>query len=220
MTFRLICLCCALVSTTTAFGQQGQQASVRVNGGTIVGQFIPDGQQITPVTDPSFQQPVVVQQNQHAHNCSCKVCKRTLVGKTKQVFSKTHSTVITTEHFVDEHPVQFFNESPPIRQNPCPPQDPCLQQRQGGGGHPSGGLVAWDNGFRGYRPLQCPPGQQPIRNGFASSSRRNGNLVAVNSGFSLFGFGPQVNVRVGHEVPPYAQSGYSYGGNHPWYGGR
>lgn len=209
--FRSMCFCLALVCTMTAFGQQRQQVSVQVNGGRIVGEFVPDGQQVAP--------PVVVQQHQHVSNCSCVKCKRAVAGKTKQVFSETRTTVVTTEHFVDEHPVQFFNESPPVRPTPqrnlCPPQNPCVQPRQSGGG-----LIPWNQGFVGYQPQRqcCPPWRQPIHNGF--SGRQGGRSVAVNGGFSLFGFGPQINMSAGHQPPPYAQSGHNYGGAQSWYGGR
>ena len=95
---RYLCFCLALVSTAAAHAQQ-QQASVRVNGGHIVGQFIPDGQpQTGPVPDPKFQQQGATPQwqqqtHQHAGNCSCGSW------------------------------VQSFNESPPAcstpKRNPC-----------------------------------------------------------------------------------------------------
>lgn len=214
-------LCLALVSGTTAYGQQ-QQASVRVNGGTVVGQFIPDGQgqQSLPMPDPAFQQPTY-QGQRHDSHCNCEVCRRRILSREVQVESKTikRETVVTV--IEETHPTvrralpvqQQMAPDPCVRpQNLCPPQDPCL--RQGGGARPSVGLAQWDTDFRGYRPQQCPPGQQPIRNGF--SGRQGGSLVAVNGGFSLFGFGPQVNANVGRQPPPYAQSGYGQ----PWYGGR
>lgn len=209
---RSLCFCFALVSASVAFGQQRIQLP---NGQT--GTFVADGQQIAPTADPNFQQPVVVQQRQHASNCSCQTCKRTLVGKTKQVFSKTHTTVVTTEHFVDEHPVQFFNESPPAcptpQRNPCPPQNPCVQpQRQ------SGGLQAWNQGVLTYAEWCAQQRQRQSRNGlFPNWGGRP--LVAVNAGVSVAGFGPQLNVSVGHQ-PPYAQAGHNYNGNYAWHGGR
>lgn len=209
--FRLVCFCLALVSGGVACGQQ--QASVPVQGGRIVGVFVPDGQQIAPAADPAFQQPAVVQQR-HAGNCGCPVCKRTVVGKTKQVFSKTHTTVVTTEHFIDEHPVQFFNEMPRPA-NPCPPKDPCI--RQGTSGIRSSGVLAsWDTGFRGYRPQQCPPNQQ--RGGFFSMGSGR-PLLAVSGSARVMDFGPQLNLSIGH-APPYAQAGHNYNGNYAWHGGR
>lgn len=151
--FKLMCFCCALVSANVAFGQQQQRGQVNGVQGTYV--FVPDSQrQIAPTVDPAFQQPtyqeqqtvvprqqVVVQQgHQHAGNCGCPICKRTLLQRSKAVKSKTITEVVTTEVFQDEHPVQFFNESPPpqIQQNQCQPRNPCIQPRNSGGMGPYG----------------------------------------------------------------------------------
>lgn len=205
---RSLCFCFALVSASVAFGQQRIQLP---NGQT--GTFVADGQQIAPTVDPNFQQPAVVQQRQHASNCSCQTCKRTLVGKTKQVFSKTHTTVVTTEHFVDEHPVQFFNESPcPTPQrNPNPPQNPCAQpQRQGGG------LPAWNKSAPTYAQWCAQQRQHHQQQRFFSGGR---SIIAINAGVSVAGFHPQLNASIGRQAP-HAQSGQVWGGNEPWYGGR
>lgn len=225
---RSLFLCLALVSATTvAYGQQ-QQASVRVEGGQVVGQFIPDNQPepdgYVPIQRRQVQPPQAsVHQHQHAHNCTCGQCKRTVVGRTRQVFAKTHVTVVTTEHSVIEHPVQSFNESPapcPTQQrNPCLP-NPCIRQGVSSS-RPAGVLASWDTDFRGYRPQQCPLGWQQQRGGsggfFGSWGRRP--LVAVNAGVSVAGFGPQVNASVGHQ-PPHTQAGHNYNGNYAWHGGR
>ena len=211
MTFRSLCLCLVLTGATTAFGQQ--QASIQVNGGRIVGQFIPDGQPSGPTIDPGFQQPVIVQpqQQQHSHQhgagCTCGQCQRTVVGRTTQIFAKTHMTKVTTEHSVITHPVQSFNESPapcPTQQRvPCPP--PCqTQQRhlhqpqnlcghqQGMHGNTRGIASPWDTNFPGYQG----GGRQQMR-----SALGGGNLLTVNAGFGVLGYGPQLNASVGRNPP-------------------
>jgi hypothetical protein len=202
----LMFLCLALMSATTAFGQQQQQASVRVSGGTIVGQFIPDGGSpepdgYVPIQQVQPQQGGVQQHqhsHQHAHNCTCQQCKRTVVGRTRQVYAKTHMTVVTTEHSVIEHPVQSFNESPapcPTQQRvPCP-RNPCVQP--GIRTSNTGGLASsWDANFRGYQPQQ----HQQQRGGlFGGLGGRP--LVSANVGGAVLGYGPQLNFSVGPNQP-------------------
>ncbi len=202
MLVRSLCLCLVLTGATTAFGQQ-QQVSVQVEGGRVVGQYIPDNQPepdgYVPIQQRQAQSPQgsVQQQHQHqhAHNCTCGQCKRTVVGRTRQVFAKTHMTVVTTEHSVIDHGVQSFNESPapcPTPQrNPCPPRNPCAQPGVRIG--TTGGLAtSWDTGFQGYRG-GC---QLPMRSGFGG-----GNLLTVNAGFGVLGYGPQLNASVGRNPP-------------------
>ena len=202
-------LCLAFVGATTAYGQQGQQASVRVSGGTIVGQFIPDGGQpevdeYVPIQQRQAQSPQgsVQHQHQHAHNCTCGQCKRTVVGRTRQVFAKTHMTVVTTEHSVIEHPVQSFNESPapcPTQQRvPCP-RNPCAQPGIRTGN--TGGLASsWDTRFDGYDPRRY---QQQQRGGlFGNLSNRP--LISANANMAVLGYGPRMSVSVGpmQALPP------------------
>lgn len=157
--FRSFFFCLALVGASTAFGQQ----RATLNG--VEGTFFPAAHGPTPVADPMFQQPVqqrqqtVVQEHQHASNCGCPVCKRTLLQKNKTVKSKIITEVVTTEVFQDDLPVQFFNESPPpavVSRNPCPPKDPCIQHRHGGGSV----LPVWHTGLA-YRPQPCSPRPMP-----------------------------------------------------------
>lgn len=203
----LIFLCLALAGATTAFGQNYPQ-EVRVPGGRLVQTFVPDGTPIAP-QQPVYQQPqtVIPHGHQHAGNCGCPVCKRTLVGRTKEIYSETHTTIVTKENYIDKHPVQFFNEFPSpaaVPRNPCPPQDPCL--RQGGGGRPSVGLAQWDTGFRGYRPQQSY--------GYA----QNRQLIGFNFLGLTVGFNGNAGVGAGYGNAPYQSSGYGYSGNQPWYG--
>lgn len=204
---RYLCFCLALVSTAAAHAQQ-QQASVRVNGGHIVGQFIPDGQpQTGPVPDPKFQQQGATPQwqqqtHQHAGNCSCGSCKRTVVGRTKQVFNKLHTTVFTTENYVTEYPVQSFNESPPACSTPK--RNPC---------NSGGGLLPWNLGFVGCRQQQCGP-------------MRGGNVVQTTRpiagfGVNLFGCGGSVAITKSNGAryagdPGYGGLGYSSQPVRPW----
>lgn len=219
-------LCLALVGTATAaYGQQGQQASVRVNGGTIVGQYVPDGQgQAAPMPDPAFQQPVYqgqqqapFQGHQHSGGCGCPVCRREVVSQksktVEQSFTvRTYTTV--NETVVKEfHPERVTHNNPqpqcpPPQRNPCPPQDPCAQPRNSGGG-----LVPWNQGFVGYRQQQCAP-----RGGFGPAPQATRPIVGF--GVNIFGVGGSVAITKssGYVPPAYAQSGYSVGGNHPWYG--
>lgn len=223
MSFRIPFLCLALVSTTTAFGQQ--QASVQVSGGRIVGQFIPDGQPSGPTIDPGFQQPVIVQpqqqhphQHQHGPGCSCGQCKRTVVGRTRQVYNKLHTTEVTVVHSVTEYPVQSFNEMPapcPTQQRvPCPP--PCqTQQRhlhqpqnlcghqQGMNGNTRGIASPWDTNFQGFQG----GGRQQTRGAFGGGQQQgssgrywNGqSFVSLDVNASVMGFGPRVSAGFGRQ---------------------
>lgn len=66
---KCLALCLALVgATTSAYGQNQQQASVPVNGGRVVGVFIPDGQ-IAPAPDPAFRE-----HQHHGPVCIRRVC--------------------------------------------------------------------------------------------------------------------------------------------------
>ena len=209
MSFRIPFFCLALVSATTAFGQQprGQENGVT---GTYV--FVPDGQQIAPAIDPRFQQPVVVQPHQHQHShqhgagCSCNQCQRTVVGRTTQIFAKTHMTKVTTEHSVITHPVQSFNESPqpacPPQQRPlCPPQNFCGQQGVRGSNSNTGGISSWDKGFWGYNP------QQYQQRGGLFRSLGSRPLVSVSADVAVLGYGPRMSVSVGRNPPMQALPG-------------
>ncbi len=207
-------LCLALAGATTAFGQQprGQENGVP---GTYV--FVPDGQQIAPAIDPRFQQPVVVQphqhQQRHADNCACQECKRTVVGRTTQIFAKTHMTKVTTEHSVIDHGVQSFNESsppacPPQQRPLCPPPCPTQQRRicppqnfcghqQGMHGNTRGVASSWDTGFDGYDPRQY---QQQQRGGLFGNLG-NRPLVSASADVAVLGYGPRMSVSVGRNPP-------------------
>ena len=218
MTFRSLCLCLVLTGATTAFGQQ-QQVSVQVEGGRVVGQYIPNGppepdgyvpiQQVQPP-----QGGVQPQQHSHQHGagCTCGQCQRTVVGRTTQIFTKTHMTKVTTEHSVIDHGVQSFNESPPPA---CPPQQqplcptPCpTQQRricspqnfcgqQGMRGNTGGPISSWDTRFDGYDPRRY---QQQQRGGLFGSLG-NRPLVSANASVAVLGYGPRMNVSVGRNPP-------------------
>lgn len=196
-------LCLALAGAATAFGQQprGQENGVT---GTYV--FVPDGQQIAPAIDPRFQQPVVVQphqhqQQQHGAGCSCGQCQRTVVGRTRQVFAKTHVTEVTAVHSVITHPVQSFNEPapqqpacPPQQRNLCPPQNFCGQQ--GMRGNTGGPISSWDTNFRGYDPRQYQQQRCGLFGGLG-----NRPLVSASADLTVLGYGPRMNVSVGRNPP-------------------
>lgn len=208
----LVFLCLALVGATTAYGQN-QRTSVRVNGGTVIGQFVPDGQQPSgPMPDPAFQQPVYQSQQQavpqHAGGCGCPVCARRVLSQQTRERSKTIREITTVTVVEEEHPMRVYNAQPPCstpQRNPCPPQDPCAQSRNSGGG-----LVPWNQGFVGYRQPPCAP-----RGGFGPVQQ--GTRPVVGFGVNIFGIGGSVAVTKttsGGYPPAYAQSGY----NQPWYG--
>ena len=207
----LIFLCFALVGVTTAFGQQGQQASVRVSGGTIVGQFVPDGQQIAPQVDPAFQQQqVIVQSHQHGGGCGCPVCARRVLSQQTRERSKTIREITTVIVIEETHPTRVINT--------LVPQDPCIRQG-GGAARSSTGLASWDTGFRGYRSQQrCPPNQ--LRGIFSSWSGQP--LVAINAGVAVKGFDAQTKGSVGGGGTPYVGDpgygglGYSSQPVRPW----
>ena len=197
---RSLCFCMALVSAGVAYGQQ---TSVQVQGGRIIGTFVPDGQ-ISLIPDPMFQAP---QQQSHAGNCWCQVCQRRILSQQTRERSKTIREITTVTVVEETHPSRIIN-NPQSVANPYSPQNPYAQPRN------SGVLPPWNQGVLTYaqwRQQQCAPRQRRTFFGMP--------IVSVNAGVSVVGFGPQINASVGR-VPPYAQSGHNYGGNYEWYGGR
>lgn len=206
MSFRSLCLCLVLTGATTAFGQQ-QQVSVQVEGGRVVGQYIPNGPPepdgYVPIQQVQPPQGGVQQHqhsHQHAHNCTCQQCKTTVVGRTRQIYRKLHTTEVTVVSSVTEYPVQSFNESPapcPTPQrNPCP-RNPCAQPGMRGN---TGGIARqWDADFRGYQPQQYQQQRGGLFGGLG-----NRPLVSANASVAVLGYGPRMNVSVGpmQALPP------------------
>lgn len=199
----LMFLCFVLVGVTTAYGQS-QQASVSVNGGRVVGVFVPDGQS-GPVPDPAFgqstQQQVVP--HQHAGNCGCPVCRRRVLSQNTQVFERSKTireyTEIKKTVVEEEHPPRTFSPQPSCpapQRDPCPPRNPCAQP------HGPTGLVPWNYGFAGYRQ-QCPP------RGWGGPVAQTARPIA-GFGVNVFGIGGSVAVT--------KSSGARYAGD-PGYGG-
>lgn len=223
--FRSMCFCLALVSTATAYAQQRVQLP---NGqvGTFFAEAQPDPNGYVPIQ----QRQVVPPQGQGRHDphCNCEVCRERVLSQEEQIESKTieRRTVVTV--IEKTHPTvrralpvqQQMAPDPCVRpQNPYPPQDPCLQQRQGSGSP----LPTWNNRFLTHAEWCAQQNavriaqqrQQP--RGFFAGWRPP--LVSANAGVAFAGFGPQLNASIGNQTPPYAQSGQVYGGNQPWYGG-
>jgi hypothetical protein len=234
MMLRLICLCCAFVSATTAFGQETYLEKTKVTGGHIVKTFVPDvpdGQQIAPMVDPAFPQPVFqqpvyqgqvvvqpqVHQHQHASNCGCPVCARRVLSQQTRERSKTIREITTVVVVEETHPARIINtpvSQPRMMPNPCPqpcpPRDPCAHPQQ----YPSGGLAPWDRGFQGYRPQQQ---RGPVQQGYGGQYAQN---YRQPTGFNFFGltvgFNGNAHAGAGYGHVPYQSSGYGQ----PWYGGR
>ncbi len=201
----------AVAATGQAFGQDRPfLKETKVLGGRIVETFVPD-LPLTPVPDPAFQQaapqasvPTPVYQSppqpqiyQHQNGCGCPVCQRRILSQQVRERSKTIREITTVIVVEERHPIQVINIPPlpvyvpPPRWEFVPPRPP--QNSRG--------------------PYEY--GQYPLQGGYAY--RPQGFSLAA-----LFGINSGVYLRsgYGYSPPPYAQSGYSYGGNHPWYGGR
>lgn len=221
MSFRISFLCLALMSaTTTAYGQQNFPQ--KVPGGSLV--FVPDdpGSVAVPLPEQQIQpQGVVPQQHQHPGGCTCQVCARRILSQQTRERSKTIREITTVTVVEETHPMRIINQSqpmpnpcPPVYQprNPCPPQNPCIPPR---GVCNTGGLTPWNQGFVGYRPPQCGHGMP--RGGYGYPLQRPQQSINL-LGLVTISAGAGVGVGVGGGPAPYAQSGYGYAGNQPWYG--
>lgn len=212
-----------------AFGQDNRPPlkETKVLGGTIVETFVPD-QPLQPIANPAFQQqqqaqpqyvvppqqqgfPVYQQavpyQHQHSQECGCPVCARRILSQQTRERSKTIREITTVVVVEETHPARVINTSPPQHITPSqrqfiPSCDPC--------------------GPYGRRP------QYQQQGGYSGYAYRPQGISLAG----LFGFNSGVYLRITHGnqryggyggggyPPPYAQSGYGYGGNQPWYGGR
>jgi hypothetical protein len=191
--------CFILAGMTTASAQQ----TVELNG--QVGTF-------TPLQAQQNQGGYVTVQPRQGQQGGLPVCREIVLSDELQIERKmierqTHVRVIEKTLPTERRAIQT---APP--QNPCPPQDSCLQQRQGGGSPlptwNSGGVMTyaqWCAQQNAWRAAQQR--QQPQQQGLFSCLFRNPNLVSANAGVGVLGVGAAGSVRVGMDS---GYGGYGY----------